>query len=100
MVQHRLKALRQALTEMLNKMATYTYSGRLQEVFKINNFNYIVCQFKEIKEHPILKEDLKIFEDSQEAFIGDLITFTLQEHFPAMMSSLDSEEKPNAKLLE
>jgi hypothetical protein len=68
-------------------------------VFRINNFNYIVCQFKTIKEHPILKEDLKVFEDSQESFVGSFISLTLKEHFPAMMSALESDSA-NAKLLE
>jgi len=99
MVQHRLKALRVALTAMLDKMAVANYSGRLQEVFRINNFNYIVCQFKTIKEHPILKQDLKVFEDSQETYVGSFISLTLKEHFPAMMSALDSDSA-NAKLLE
>lgn len=84
---------------MLDKMAVANYSGRLQDVFRINNFNYIVCQFKALKEQPILKEDLKVFEDSQESFVGSFITLTLKEHFPAMMSALDSDSA-NAKLLE
>ncbi len=62
MVSHRLASLRKALSDLLSKLSEQHYLGKLSQMFLINNFHFIVNELKQIKEHPILKEDIKIFE--------------------------------------
>ena len=35
----------------------------MSQVFLINNVHYICSCFKKIDEHPVIKEDLKVFEE-------------------------------------
>ena len=91
MVSHRLQALRKALGDLLDKISTDHYIGKMSNMFLVNNLHYIVQQFKQIEEHQILKEDIKVFEEAETTAITNYIQATLQEHFAAMMVAVDSD---------
>jgi hypothetical protein len=92
MVSHRLQALRKALSELLKKIAQDHYLGKMSHVFLVNNFHFIVTQFKQIKDHAFLKEDTKMFEEAEQLAITSYIEATLTEHFAAMMLAVEGTQ--------
>lgn len=75
----------------------------MSQVFLINNVHYICSCFKKINEHPVIKEDLKVFEEVEAEAVSKYVNLTLNEHFSAMMLSVDNEtskQLPAPKLIE
>ena len=92
MVSHRLASLRKALSDLLSKLSDQHYLGKMSQMFLINNLHFIVHEFKQIKEHPILKEDIKIFEQNEKNAVDLYIQQTIQDNFVSMIAVIDTQQ--------